>query len=977
MKCSGFVENLEVLDLAFNQIATLPDELQALRNLATLDITGNHLSQFPEWIWGLPLVEIQAESNRLNDVTLATEYEGQLVSLVLSENLISNIDERVLAIGSLEHLNLRGNSLEALPDIPLGSSLQNLDVGDNRLSTLPDLRGGASLRTLSCDSNNLLSLPDYLPPELRYLNAADNRIEVLPDTPEYFEQLQFLDLSLNKLTTLPLAITQMDPSAELMVFENPLSRTMLTAAEQGITAIFAYLKSLTEQTRPCREAKLVLIGEGNVGKSSLVAALAGEPFVEDRPTTHGIEIRELDFADPAGAPLRLNTWDFGGQEIYRVTHQFYLSQDSVMAVVWRPREGLEQGGVAFWLDRVRRLVGDRGAVLLVSTYADEGRQTHLNFEDLQFRYYPLIKSWLRVDNKSGTGIEELRQHIILEALKLDHIEDPLAESWIALRHRLAAIDRPFISRKEYDELATEFGLGPSAASTWLRLLHALGQVIYFEHDVELGNLIIIDPELLARAVSYVLEDQGIVAANGVVSHVHLAEIWSTNLTDVKDGHAIFPYLLRLMEKNDISYRFLDSDLSLIAPVVTNDRPLDLVWEPGTPLEKDEKELTAQCSFNCEPIGLVPWLIVRANRWSTATVWDKGVFVSSKAGEASAIAELVSERTLQITVRGRYPNELFSVLRSEVEFLATRWPDSEVDITIPCPKCVANRARRVGRFRAASLLRAAASSVGTLQCGECFDHIAVLDLLAGFEVRSLDPAGDRFAGLEARVAEFQEKTELGLRDIKLGQDSAAVIGAQLTENVREMRRVMSMVAADCPRLFSVAPVDLARYKPARYWRSFFALQLWCEEPGECHPVGGSYSFTRQKEWFQRAAPLIRTMHRLLKVVPIVAKALPEVVSDADWREVEAHLESMAGLVEAIDADEGDEPNSQSVEVLTSGGFELRVMKELLLELDPLHEFRRMNQVFGVGGEALWVCGEHYPRYDPGLPVVAVSSEQARS
>jgi hypothetical protein len=80
----------------------------------------------------------------------------------------------------------------------------------------------------------------------------------------------------------------------------------------------------------------------------------------------------------------------------------------------------------------------------VSTYADEGRQTHLNLEELQFRYYPIIKSQVEVDNKSGRGIAELRKEIVAEALKLSHIEDPLAESWINLRREVASIN-PHVS----------------------------------------------------------------------------------------------------------------------------------------------------------------------------------------------------------------------------------------------------------------------------------------------------------------------------------------------------------------------------------------------------------------------------------------------------------------------------------------------------------------------------------------------------
>ncbi len=35
----------------------------------------------------------------------------------------------------------------------------------------------------------------------------------------------------------------------------------------------------------------MLVGEGEVGKTSLLRALRGEEFVENRPTTHGIEAK--------------------------------------------------------------------------------------------------------------------------------------------------------------------------------------------------------------------------------------------------------------------------------------------------------------------------------------------------------------------------------------------------------------------------------------------------------------------------------------------------------------------------------------------------------------------------------------------------------------------------------------------------------------------------------------------------------------
>ena len=106
---------------------------------------------------------------------------------------------------------------------------------------------------------------------------------------------------------------------------NPLPELLLELAEAGQQPLAAYLGSLADAI-PHWEAKVLLVGEGNVGKTSLVAALRADPFVEGRSTTHGIEIRTLELPHPTkNTTMTVRMWDFGGQEVYRITHQFFFS----------------------------------------------------------------------------------------------------------------------------------------------------------------------------------------------------------------------------------------------------------------------------------------------------------------------------------------------------------------------------------------------------------------------------------------------------------------------------------------------------------------------------------------------------------------------------------------------------------------------------------------------------------------------------
>ena len=971
-KAKRFCRQLAVLDLSGNTLTDLPVELAAFRGLKRLDVSNNQLSDIPDEIVGPLLQQINAGRNKLTRLPINCMPHPTLLSLLVGDNELTRIESDVFACPSLTTLDVGFNGITNLPALTSPTTIRNLILADNPIRRLPNLTAFKCLETLQCGNTYLQKLPAKLPSTLRHLDVSECELHRLPDSRRYYKHLAYLNVSSNKLVSLPFHLTEADRSSDIVVEGNPLSRTMLSAAAEGTEALLSYLKSLGEATRPCREAKLILIGEGNVGKSSIVAALAGEPFVENRPTTHGIEIRSLTLYDESRElNVQLNTWDFGGQEIYRVTHQFYLSQDAVFLIVWRPREGFEQSGIAFWLDRVRRLVGNRGTVILVSTYAEEGRQTHIDLEELQYRYYPLIKGWVHVDNKSGRGVRELHEQVASAAMSLDHIEDPLAESWLALRNDVMEVERPFVSRQEYDALAKERRVEGGAASAWLRLLHALGQLIYFERDIDLSTIVVVDPEILAQAVSYVLEDLHVIESGGRVSHEYLVNLWAERLGPIEGNYSVFPYLLRLMEKNDISFRYPDSRSSLIAPVIPHHRPLDLPWEPGDPLPEGFYELRAYCVFGSDPVGLMPWLTVRSNRWAEVRMWRAGLFIVGRSGEATAQVEFVDDRRLFICVRGAYPNELFSVLRSEVEWLvSSRWPYVDLEITIPCPSCRSLRGPSAkGQFVSDALLRAASLSISHLQCSECFESVAVLDMLAGFNVGSQEAAGDRFALLDARLEAFCTSSMELLSRSSVVAERAVSVNAELTEHVREVRKTVSLVAADCPRLFSLVPDNPSGVSPRRLWREAFRLQLWCEESGGNHPVGEPYVFTRPREWFVRAAPLVRTMLRLLRLVPVVSAAMPQIVDAETWRKVETELESMAALSEALwdlEADGAARLGRTVADRLTSGGYELRVVKELLLELDPQRVFGGLSQVLAEGGDVLWVCPAHYRRHNPGLP-----------
>src|SRR5262249_38320652 len=140
-------------------------------------------------------------------------------------------------------------------------------------------------------------------------------------------------------------------------------------------------------------AKLLLVGEGGTGKSSLSRALRNESFDPHLSTTHGIEIDHLKLLT---SEIILNMWDFGGQHIYHSTHQFFFTKRSLYVLVWNARLGAEQGRLPYWLDTIKSLAPD-ARIVLVATYVDE-RAPDLNYQFYK-GLYPQLVGNLSVSNK--------------------------------------------------------------------------------------------------------------------------------------------------------------------------------------------------------------------------------------------------------------------------------------------------------------------------------------------------------------------------------------------------------------------------------------------------------------------------------------------------------------------------------------------------------------------------------------------------
>jgi internalin A len=190
---------------------------------------------------------------------------------------------------NLSRLQLSDSDItELLPEIFKLKQLLILDLSNNFLTEFnKEFAEFRNLRELYLSKNNLINF-----------------------NKEFFKlkNLRRLDLQHNSLPFPAEILNDIDDPQKILNF------------------IVDYYEAREEgRLRPLNEAKLVVVGEANVGKTCIINRLLRNKFI-NTSRTHGIEIhrwKNVELEDKQ--KVQLNVWDFGGQEIMHSTHQFFFT----------------------------------------------------------------------------------------------------------------------------------------------------------------------------------------------------------------------------------------------------------------------------------------------------------------------------------------------------------------------------------------------------------------------------------------------------------------------------------------------------------------------------------------------------------------------------------------------------------------------------------------------------------------------------
>jgi internalin A len=529
------------------------------------------------------------------------------------------------------------SELEELIEQAAREEWEVLDLRDKGIEVLPTAIG-------NCKS-------------LKELVLWDNSLSEIPDSIMRLTNLQSLDLSSNSLSEIPDSITRLSKLTRLNLDKNPITKPPLEVVKEGIEAIRQYFKQIeTEGIDYLYEAKLLIVGEGGAGKTSLANKIINPDYeLCEEDSTKGIEVLHWSFPRTDGNKFNVNIWDFGGQEIYHATHQYFLTKRSLYLLVTDTRK--EDTDFYYWLN-VIELLSDNSPILIVKNEKQD-RQREINVNQLrgEFGSFKDVIATNLADNRNLAKILSEAQH---QLNQLPHIGQALPKTWVKVRHALENDPRNHINLNEYLQICKDNGFKERKNALQLsEYLHDLGICLHFQDDEmsPLYQTVILKPKWGTDAAYAVLDNPEVIRNFGRFSNKELAQIWSADeYTGMHSG------LLELMKKFQLCYEIPQCKGIYIAPQLLTENQPKYAWN-------ESENLILRYTYDFMPKGLVRQFIVAMHESIEAqNVWRSGVIIHKReyANTRAEVIENYGKREIKIRVSGKNKRDLLTVVTHEID-----------------------------------------------------------------------------------------------------------------------------------------------------------------------------------------------------------------------------------------------------------------------------------------------------------------------
>ena len=698
-----------------NQLSKLPaalSNLKALRVFICGDWAGGH--------W--PISDISP----LSDLTA-------LNKLVLYNNQISDITP-LAGLAALNSVYLSRNEISDIIPLARLTALNKLDLHNNQISDITPLAGLTALNNLYLNYNQI---SDITP--LAGLTALNELVLSYNEISDVSSLLPLLQREPN-----PLVLTIEDwysiNDGEIKIGDNPLQIPPIEVVKQGREAALRWLEEyMAKDNEPLQEAKLLILGAGGVGKTSLMYKLrnpnAALPAEAD--TTVGISV----VAEPVAYNINnstytLSIWDFGGQDVYHPTHQLFLTKNSLYVLMEDGRQ--KKTDFYYWL-QVQELLAGNSPLLIVQNIRNKSR-SEIAVQELRGKFGN-IKEYFEVDLSEVDDKHREFMRLVAELqTKLQSLPH-IGEMWPRKRYQIRAAllnkkNEQYISLRQYRQLCNEHQYTETVRQDdLLQQLHILGVVLHFADEPFLRDTVITDPQWATKAIYAILDHtERHHEKKGHFTHDDLCGVWHDECYEGK-----FAQLLKLMEKFELAFPLSDAPNTYITPLLLpNDKPA-YDWDKAHSLQ-------LRYAYDFMPKGILARLIVRKHDLlKDHLFWKRGAIFHRNATEAE-IREDYEGRNLFISIKGDEAREMMYEISSEIDRINSTYHFSEriqVRKQVPCICHTCKGAANPHFYDYKELKKRQENNKKTIECQRVpYEDVTVTKLLeeSGVE-RGTGPVGD--------------------------------------------------------------------------------------------------------------------------------------------------------------------------------------------------------------------------------------------
>lgn len=636
-------------------------------------------------------------------------------------------------LNKLEKFMAYGCGLKVLPDeFSKLTNLRILNLNENDFTEFPK----EILQLVKIESLAINFSYEVLPDEicnlvhLKYLYLPNANITYLPENIGDLQELEVVCIWGTKVNRLPDSCLKWSKIKNLYLTRSIFERILPPEiASQSPSEVINYIVRYQNDRKKVEvnESKMVIVGQGGVGKTCLLNRLIYDEYSET-VSTDGIDIAAWKF-EKNNRAYKLNVWDFGGQEIYHATHQFFLTNRSFYIFVWDARQEEEYGRIDYWLHTIESFACNSPIVIVVNKCDSRNSIKQLDLKSLKEKF-PQIIDCFKVSCKENIGIEHLRNEIKEQTIRLPLMGMVWLSSWLDVRIELETLaqSKNVITYKEYEEICRKNNILSGEALSLSKYLHDLGIIINFQNDLYLKNIVILNPDWGTTAVYKVLDAQETILKNrnGILYYDDLPQIWADTLEYPLDT---YPIILRLMENFQLSFEVTKNREYLIAELLENEEiaiGLDV---------RDKKSLNFQYNYEFLPAGIMTRFIVKANAYlveedGKKACWKKGAYLRYE--DSVGIVKLfdgIAERRVEIKVIGensRHNRDLLVIIRRYFDEIHSSVPKIKYTEYVKCncePTCPYLHNYRY-------LLRLEAKNLPSERCKESLKLVDVSKLLDG-------------------------------------------------------------------------------------------------------------------------------------------------------------------------------------------------------------------------------------------------------